>query len=259
MDTQDLTYRQLKPAGGGPSARETAGAGVSLADGSAATFLMGGHGVAEEDNEVWAKKQDNDTWERIAAGGRAPRARSGHAVVWAEGVGLVVFGGLSHEKGGYVNDVALLRAAPEGLAWESVCATGTEIPCGRDKHAAAVVPAGPGALPRLLTFGGFGVLPKDEEDEEDEEEGEEARDGDAAGGDAAGGDAAGGDAGDDANAAPGEEKGEAGRAEKGEGEGEGEDGDAARGPSVDLGWFDDLHELDLSTWRFTFLRQVLIW
>ena len=54
LDTQELTFEQRQ--GAAPSARETAGAAVTLADGERATFLFGGHGDADEDNALWAMK-----------------------------------------------------------------------------------------------------------------------------------------------------------------------------------------------------------
>ena len=230
--------------GNGPSERETAGAFFSRG-GTGALVVFGGHGTDEQGadqahNDVWVLPSGAG-WQLCNPDGRAARARSGHTVSSVPDVGLVVFGGLCHEKG-YLSDVTLLAPTPDGsLAWTPVCVTG-ELPTGRDKHSAVVVPAGASAAgSRLLCYGGFGVMPPSDEEEDDEDDDDEA-DGAAAGNDD-GADAAGEGEGDDA-AGAGEDA--AGAGEAGEGGSEGE----PRGPSVDLGWFGDVHELDVGTWRW---------
>ena len=196
--------------GAAPTPRETAGAFYSK-DGTSALVLFGGHGTDADDdqehNDVWVLPSGGQ-WQPCSAGGRTPRARSGHTVTAVPKVGLVVFGGLSHEKG-YLQDVALLAPNAEGaLEWQPLCVTG-ELPAARDKHSAVVAPAGADAGARILCYGGFGVMPpRDEDDEDGEGEGEGA--------------------------------------DEGDGEGEGEE----RGPSVEMGWFGDVYELDVRTWRW---------
>ena len=133
--------------------------------------------------------------------------------------GLVVFGGISHERGGYLADVQVL--APSG-AWLPVCATGEP----SDRTASAVLAPGH----RMLVFGGFGVQPPPEE------EGGRGRGRGRARGRRGqeGGKADVSEGKDDADEEPG-------HAEGGEG----------RGPSVDLGWFSDVYSLDLPTMRWT--------
>ena len=104
IDTQECSWTAAQ--GAGPTARESAGAVVGLASGGEALVILGGRDAASEHNDVWSRQLDGSDWLRLEPKGRAPRARSGHTVIEAPGVGLVVFGGLSHEKG-YMSDVAL--------------------------------------------------------------------------------------------------------------------------------------------------------
>ena len=193
--------------GDGPSAREAAGAFFSKG-GNSALVVFGGHGTDAEGadqahNDVWVLPSGAG-WQQCSPEGRAALPRSGHTVSSVADVGLLVFGGLCHEKG-YLSDVALLAPEPQtgSLAWSPVCATG-ELPTGRDKHTAVVAPASASAGARLLCYGGFGVMPPSDEDEDEEGEG----------------------------AAGGEAEAEGGTEEGGDAEAEG-----PRGPSVDMGWF----------------------
>ena len=74
--------------GEAPSPR--VGAGGTLKD---SLVLVGGHGSDEELADVWSLT--SGAWHRLAPEGRAPRPRGGHTVVAIDGIGLVVFGGLS--------------------------------------------------------------------------------------------------------------------------------------------------------------------
>ena len=195
--------------GDGPSAREAAGAFFSKG-GNSALVVFGGHGTDAEGadqahNDVWVLPSGAG-WQQCSPEGRAALPRSGHTVSSVADVGLLVFGGLCHEKG-YLSDVALLAPEPQtgSLAWSPVCATG-ELPTGRDKHTAVVAPASASAGARLLCYGGFGVMPPSDEDEDEDDEGE--------------------------GAAGGEAEAEGGTEEGGDAEAEG-----PRGPSVDMGWF----------------------
>ena len=76
----------------------------------------------------------------------------------------------------------------------------------------------------MLIFGGFGVLPKGDEDDEDEDEDEDGAEGEGEGEE--------------------KESSEGGSSEQ-------------RGPSVSMGWFDDLYTLDCSTWRWSKVRPFL--
>ena len=107
-------------------------------------MVFGGHGAQPEDDEVWALCQDAK-WARLeprsAGPGRTPCARSGHTAAWVSGIGLVVFGGLSHEKGRYLSDCHLLQEdADKGFGWTALGVSGTELPCARDKHSAVELP-----------------------------------------------------------------------------------------------------------------------
>ena len=227
VDTVECPWSPFAGSGARPSPREAAGAAVGDR-----LVVVGGRDAEGEHNDVWSRPVAGGEWTMHEAGGRATRARSGHTVVNAPGVGLVVFGGLSHEKG-YLSDVALLAVGPDGgFSWSPVCACGA-LPAGRDKHSAVVVPAGGGWS--MLAYGGFGVQPKDdEEDDEADDEDDEA-----------------------------EEKAGASNGEAAEGGGEEEDDESdddddkeeeeeeSRGPSVNMAWFDDTYALDLSNWYWS--------
>jgi len=210
------------PATGPPGCRATAGDIVQIA-GEPTLVVCGGNGLEDEFDDVWSFS--SGPWRRHDPDGRKPKPRGGHTAV-ATPEGVVVFGGISHEKGGYLADVALL--SPDQTAWLPVCATG-ELPCARDKHSAVFIPS----TNQMLVFGGFGVKPPEEEDE-DEDEGEDGKDGE-----------------------DGEERGDGDEVEdvsEGEGEGEG-DGEGeehpAKGPSVDMTWFSDTYALEVSSMRWT--------
>ena len=161
IDTTEVQWRSASE-GQAPSQRETAG--CLAPDGS--LVVIGGHGVEDEHSDVWSLRTGGGAWQAHTPAGRAPRPRGGHTVAWTP-VGPVVFGGISHEKGGYLADVAHLAA--DGSEWLPVSVSG-ELPCARDKHAAVVLASG-GPSGRMLVLGGFGVKPPDED--EDECEGEE--------------------------------------------------------------------------------------
>ena len=210
-DTVEIAWKEATHSAVSPRVTQ----GAAIADGAKAVVVCG-HDLEAEYADAWLLDGEAGAWKAIDAAGRAPRARGGHTVIAVPGVGVVVFGGISHEKGGYLSDVAVLAPPADGgaaWAWTPVCATG-ELPCGRDKHSAIAVPDGSSGT--MIVFGGFGVKPRDDDDDDDDDEEEE----------------------------DGEGKGD---------EQDGEEGDdgAPRGPSVDMGWFDDAYRLDLSTfhWR----------
>ena len=221
LDTQEVLIAPIS-AGAAPSPRETAGCAAKFANRQSGLVLFGGHGEQPEDNELWALGPDQK-WARVESdAGRKPGARSGHTAAWVSGVGLIVFGGLSHEKGRYLSDCHLL--SDDGLKWTALSTTGVDLPCARDKHTAVVLASGATAETgssnaaaaqgaRMLVFGGFGVLPKEEDEDEDEDEA--AEDGQA-------------------------DDGQPGDAE----------GEESRGPSVSMGWFDDVFALDCTDWRW---------
>ncbi|KAL1521410.1 hypothetical protein AB1Y20_021074 [Prymnesium parvum] len=210
LGTQEVVFENVEHATS-PTKRETAGAATP-----SSLLLFGGHGELPEDNELWSlRSAPKAQWERVetgVAGGlvRTPCARSGHSAVWADGVGLVVFGGLSHEKGRYLSDAHLLRQDEGRYSWSPISASGVDLPCARDKHSAVVLQQraeGELTSPCMLVFGGFGVMPKEEESEDDS----------------------------------GEE----------EGEHKGGEEPSDKGPSVEMGWFDDSYALDCESWRWS--------
>ena len=201
------------PSEGAPSPRESAAAIITSAAAAERLCIVGGRGEIDkltgepvEYDDVHILSGDG-TWSSPKPSGRTPRSRSGHTALHLPGLGLLVYGGLSAERG-YLSDASLLCEDADGsLKWVPICAGG-QLPCARDKHSVALVPSQEeGGTPSMLVFGGFGILPPPEEGEE---------------------------AGEDV----GEDVGEAG-----EDVGEDKTQDA-RGPSVDMGWFDDAYLLD---------------
>ena len=159
-----LSWKSSEPTTSSPSPR--VGAGGALGD---SLIVVGGHGAGGEAlADVWIHHITSGAWKQPEPAGRAPRARGGHTAVAVKNLGMVTFGGLSHDRGGYLSDVALLSGpSADALEWQPVCATGA-LPVGRDKHSAVA------ANGRMLIFGGFGIKPPEEEEDEDEEEEEDS-------------------------------------------------------------------------------------
>jgi hypothetical protein len=166
-------------------------------------------------------------------------------------VGVILHGGASDETG-FLSDTALLLCGDGPPQWAPLCVEG-EAPCARDKHTAVLVPpesipgAGGGAASawRMITFGGFGVLPEREgggsdEEEEDEDEGESDEEEQACSApDAAAQDAEPRDISlgaepslADKLRAKADAAARSAKAQR-----------KARGPALKLGWFDDAHQL----------------
>ena len=138
-DTVEIAWKEATHSAVSPRVTQ----GAAIADGAKAVVVCG-HDLEAEYADAWLLDGEGGAWKAIDAGGRGPRARGGHTVIAVPGVGVVVFGGISHEKGGYLSDVAVLAPPADGgaaWAWTPVCATG-ELPCGRDKHSAIAVPDG---------------------------------------------------------------------------------------------------------------------
>ena len=147
-----------------PSAEVRSGA--VLDDGT--LVVIGGHSNEEEFGDVWALGAADETqWVKREPAGQAPRVRGGHSVVYDPNHGLVVFGGISHERGGYLADVQVL--APD-LVHGSPCAQ--RVSCRADGTSTVVLAPGH----RMLVFGGFGVQPPPEEEEDEDEDEDEHED-----------------------------------------------------------------------------------
>ena len=236
----EASWTEINDAGGTdkPPARETSGA----VDGDGNLFLIGGRDAKDEYADVHVRGAAGG-WFKPEPAGRPPRARSGHSVV-ATRDGLVVFGGLSHERG-YLSDVQLLTATAEGtLEWKPVVVSGFPTPCGRDKHTAVAYEAAGARPARMLAFGGFGMLPPKDEDDEDEDD-DEKKEGEKKEGET-----------EDATEEGGEPAEPAETAEAAEAAEPSE----PKGPAVEMGWFDETFELSMGwadgypQWRWTKLE-----
>lgn len=231
-----------------PSARECVGVAAS---GGAHVFVVAGRGAETAHNDVAMYDVAAGRWLPVSPAGSAPAARSGHAAVLVPDVGVLVHGGLGDETG-FLSDSVLLRFCPGGgaLKWTPLALTGDK-PSARDKHTAVMCPpagartsCGDSRSWRMITFGGFGVLPDGaaaeagEEESEEEDAGEEEEE-------EAGEEAAAGDGGVGEQTGRGEPsladrlravaaaKAKSERATR-----------AAREPALKLGWFNDAHQLE---------------
>ena len=84
-------WTRLSPSGPGPSARE--GHTWTADPSSGLAYLFGGRDDHGALGDLWVYDLGADSWHRLLPAGPAPAARFGHAAVWVDGVGLVVFAG----------------------------------------------------------------------------------------------------------------------------------------------------------------------
>lgn len=84
-------WRRLSPSGPGPSARE--GHSWTADPSSGLAYVFGGRDGQGALDDLWVYDLAADAWHKLRADGPAPKARFGHAAVWVDGVGLVVFAG----------------------------------------------------------------------------------------------------------------------------------------------------------------------
>lgn len=232
-----------------PSARECVAVCGSLA-GRESMLILAGRGADSAHNDVATYDASACSWSAVVPSGTPPPARSGHTAVHVPGVGVILHGGASEETG-FLSDTALLLCGDGPLQWATLRVEG-EAPCARDKHTAVLVPptlisgaaGGAASAWRMITFGGFGVLPEGEggnsdgEDEEDERESDEEEP-------ASLGPEAGAIAQD---AEPSLAHTEPSLADKLRAKADVAARTAlaqrkARGPALKLGWFDDAHQL----------------
>lgn len=76
-------------------------------------YLFGGRDGQRERGDLWRYDLRSDAWKRLAPDGASPEPRFGHSAVWADGHGLIVFGG---QRGAAFFD-DLWRYDPETGRW----------------------------------------------------------------------------------------------------------------------------------------------
>lgn len=110
------TWAEL--AAKGPAAREDH---TWTVDGDGAfAYLFGGRSGSTVYRDLWRYDLDADRWQRLTPSGSAPGARFGHAAVWVDGVGLVVWAGQSGSS--FFAD--LWAYDPGSTAWRKLPSTG---------------------------------------------------------------------------------------------------------------------------------------
>jgi hypothetical protein len=108
------------------------------ADETATTaWLFGGRDGNRIKGDLWRLDLATGTWSRLEASTRAPSARFGHAAVWVNGVGLVIFGGQSRD--GFHDD--LWAYNPETAEWRRLPSSG-QVPAARYGTCSTVGPDG---------------------------------------------------------------------------------------------------------------------
>jgi hypothetical protein len=130
------TWTPLAPTGPGPSARE--GHTWTADPSSGLAYLFGGQDDQGVLGDLWAYDLGADAWTKLSPAGPGPAARSGHAAVWVDGVGLVVFAGQS-KSGAPLAD--LWAYDPDAGLWHQLAPSG-DAPAARTGSCAAVGPDG---------------------------------------------------------------------------------------------------------------------
>jgi len=228
-----------------PSGRECVAVTSSDAGGEC-LYVVGGRGAEGPHNDVGVYDAAGGRgWAAVSPGGEPPSARSGHSAAAVPGVGILVHGGLCEERG-FRNDTALLRVGGAAggervLDWTRLDLAG-EPPSARDKHSAVAVPptAGSSSCWSMVVFGGFGVVPPGGEDDDDEEEEEEDEDEEEEQEEQ--------EAQPDAPLSLADKLARTAAARRRRERRE----KKARGPAIKLGWFGDVHVLELDgpgRWR----------
>jgi hypothetical protein len=135
LPTTVAGWSQRVASGPAPAAREDHTWTVTP-DGATA-YLFGGRDLAAVHDDLWAYSLASDAWSLVTPAGAKPPARFGHNAVWADGVGLVIFGGQAGAD--FFND--LWAYDPASNAWLPMPASGA-IPVPRYGSCAAIGPDG---------------------------------------------------------------------------------------------------------------------
>ncbi len=130
-----VAWTELAPTGLSPAPREDH-TWVITPDGATA-YLFGGRDGDTIFDDLWAYDLATDAWSQVTDAGTGPAARFGHNAAWADGIGLVVFGGQGSAD--FFND--LWAYDPAANAWRALPATGAS-PVSRYGSCAAIGPDG---------------------------------------------------------------------------------------------------------------------
>ena len=109
----------------------------TVAPDDSVAYLFGGRDGATVFDDLWAYDLAAGTWSRVAYAGPGPDARFGHNAAWAQGIGLVVFGGQAGAD--FFND--LWAYDPTANAWRRLPGGGAQ-PVARYGSCAAIGPDG---------------------------------------------------------------------------------------------------------------------
>jgi len=128
-----IEWSEIEAGGLAPAPREDHTWTVT-SDGATA-YLFGGRDGANVFKDLWAYHLATDAWSQVSEAGAGPSARFGHNAAWAEGIGLVVFGGQAGAD--FFND--LWAYDPAANAWRALPGAGAQ-PVARYGSCAAIGP-----------------------------------------------------------------------------------------------------------------------
>ncbi|MEX2137080.1 MAG: kelch repeat-containing protein [Chloroflexota bacterium] len=103
----------------------------------ATAYLFGGRDLATVYDDFWAYSLATGAWSRVTPAGEGPPGRFGHNAAWADGIGLVIFGGQAGAD--FFNDLWAYDPATDG--WRLLPASGA-VPVARYGSCAAIGPDG---------------------------------------------------------------------------------------------------------------------
>lgn len=127
-------WTRLSPSGPGPSARE--GHTWTADPTSGLAYVFGGRDGQGALDDLWVYDLAADAWHRLRPDGPAPRARFGHAAVWVDGLGLVVFAGQARSASLLAD---IWAYDPDANRWRELPSPG-DGPAARTGSCAAVGP-----------------------------------------------------------------------------------------------------------------------
>mmetsp|Transcript_19289 Transcript_19289/g.31568 ORF Transcript_19289/g.31568 Transcript_19289/m.31568 type:complete len:914 (-) Transcript_19289:355-3096(-) len=151
LDTENLQWKQLRPAGNAPSGRW----GHSLVLVGKKAVLFGGYaGGARYHNEMYTLDLEKMQWACATLHGEAPSVRCLQSMLLVDRR-LLIFGGFGMSNGvsTFHNDCFLLEI--EHLRWRPIATSGHNI-CGRWGHSAVLVSGHGSSAAKVVVFGGYG-------------------------------------------------------------------------------------------------------